>query len=279
MESAVPVAADPKVLREVEVSITARCTLACKECGFLVPHQLPPAHGDPVVELGVQLSRLRDLGFRVGTLVVLGGEPTIDGALLERALLALHAVGIASAIEVVSNGLTPQGLTARSLSLIDRFTVSVYGYDDDLLDRWRRWLGTVAPGVELRLRRTDAWDQWTARHSVTPDEAQRMYEACWYRRHCITVERGRVFACSRIAKLGRDREGIELAGGATRDDVEAYLNAPRAFDSCADCTPMMNLATVPVGEQPDDRVARLQRRAIDWLDRAIAVATDGGGVA
>ena len=103
-------------LREVEVSITARCTLACRECGFLVPDQPEPARGEPVSEHTAALEQLRRLGVRIGSLAVVGGEPTFDGALLERAVRAFRGTGVADRIEVVSNGLTPRGVTAGTLA-------------------------------------------------------------------------------------------------------------------------------------------------------------------
>jgi hypothetical protein len=257
-------------IREVEVSITPRCTLACRDCGFLVPDQPKPSRGEPVGELLAGLEHLHRLGIRIGSLAILGGEPTIDGALLERAVLVFRGEGVADRIEVVSNGLTPQGVTLGTLAAIDRFTISVYGLDDILLDRWRQWLSRVALHVELSIRRNEGgWDLWSERRRVPPERAQAMYEACWYRRHCTTLERGRVFACSRIAKLARDDEGLPLTAATTFAEVEAYLHRPEALPSCATCTPMMGLPTIPAGVQPDDRIHRLQRRAIAWLDKAL----------
>ena len=267
----------PRVtLGEVEVSITGRCTLACDQCGFLVPDQPAPSIGDSVDELSGSLSHLCRLGIHVEDLAILGGEPTTNRRLLERAAVELRALGVANRIEVVTNGLTPQGLSLRALRAIDRVVVSVYGYDDALLDRWSRWLGAVAPSVELRFRRNDGgWDRWTDIVTIDEATANRIYSDCWYRRRCVTVERGRLFACSRIPKLGRDNEGLVLDAATTLSDVQGYLTRPTALPSCFDCTPMLNLPTVPAGVQPDDRIDRLQRRAIAWLEAALARAVVG----
>lgn len=262
-----------KTIREVEVSITRQCTLACDECGFLVPNQPEPALGEPVGEILGGLRHLKDLGIRIGNLIILGGEPTINRDLLERAVQAFRSEAITDSIEVVSNGLTPHGVTIKALAAIDRFTISVYGLNNALLDRWKRWLLHVAPHVELSIRRSDGgWDRWSEERRVPPERAQAMYEGCWYRKHCTTIERGRVFACSRIAKLSRDNEGLLLQGNTTFADIDAYLHQPDALPSCSTCTPMMGLPMVPAGVQPDDRIQRLQHRAMTWLDEAITRA-------
>lgn len=258
-------------IREVEVSITSRCTLACLECGFLVPDQPSPSIGEPIDELVRALRILRDANVRVGSLGVLGGEPTINGPLLERAVVAFRALGVAEHIEVVSNGLTPRGLSATAARAIDRFTISDYGLDERLLGRWREWLAILAPGVELVVRgQGDGWDAWTTLRRVSPERAQTFYDACWYRKHCVTVERGRLFSCSRIPKFARDDEGLLLTEGTTFDAIETWLHRAHALPSCRSCTPMMDLPKVPAGVQPDARLPALQARALAWLDDAIS---------
>jgi hypothetical protein len=262
-------------LQEVEVSITSRCTLACAECGFLVPRQPPPSRGnDPVQDVSSVLSRLHAIGVGTRSLAVMGGEPTIDGAILGRAIRAIRATNFTERLEVVTNGLTPAGLVGDALAAIDQVTISVYGVSEGLLDRWRRWLSLSAPHVRLVLRRNEGgWDAWTEFRQVSVEEAQRMYERCWFRRHCVTVERGRLFLCSRIAKLSQYAEGIPIDSGTSIEDVRSYLNRSDALASCASCTPMMNLPAVTAGVQPDDRVASLEPRATAWLDAAIERAS------
>ena len=264
------------VIPEVEVSITARCTLACDNCGFLVPNQPEPAHGDAVDELAEGLEHIARCGVRIRSLAVVGGEPTLNAALLTRAVRRFRGVSVADRIEIVSNGLTPQGVSVDALAGIDRFTISNYGYDGGLIDLWRQWLTTAAPHVELVLRDGQAgWDPWSDSAAVTAAEAQTMWDNCWYRKHCVTIERRRLFACSRIPKLSRDSEGLMLTATTTCRDIEAYLNGSVALPSCATCTPMMGLPTVTGGVQPDDRIQRLQRRAIAYLQARLDGAESG----
>jgi len=262
-------------IRELEVSITRRCNLACAQCGFMVPDQPPPAHGDVAQEAAAGLAQLWRLGIRIGTLVVLGGEPTLDADHLVRTLCALRGVGNFDRVEVVSNGLHPQGLTVEALPYIDRFVVSVYFDEPELSELWRRWLAVVAPHVELQLRvHADGWDRWLGNERVDDARAQQLYDACWYRKHCVTLERGRLFACSRIPKLARDAEGLPLNDEATLAAVTDYLNGDQFLPSCRTCVPMMGLGTVRPGVQPDGRITRLTGRAMAVLSARVA-ATEG----
>jgi hypothetical protein len=188
-------------------------------------------------------------------------------------VLAFRQSGVAHRLEVVSNGLTPRGLTPTTLANLDRLTISVYGLDELLLEHWRAWIGQTAPSVELVFRHAhEGWDAWTEVRTVSKPRAQAMYEKCWYRRHCVTLERGRLFACSRIAKLARDEEGIEVTSRTTAAEIRSYLHSKLPHESCASCTPMMGLPVVPAGVQPDNRIERLQRNAIAWLDESLRKA-------
>ena len=265
-------------IRELEVSITRRCNLACAQCGFMVPDQPSPALGDVAQEAAAGIAHLGRLGIRIGTLVVLGGEPTLDGGRLVRVLRALRGVGNFDRLEVVSNGLHPQGLTTEALQYIDRFVVSVYFDDSALSELWSRWLAAVAPHVELQLRlHADGWDRWTGDERVDDARAQQLYDACWYRKHCVTVERGRLFACSRIPKLARDAEGLPLTDDVTLASVTDYLNRNRFLPSCQTCVPMMELGTVTPGVQPDGRLVRLTTRAIRVLAARVSAAESQSG--
>jgi hypothetical protein len=189
-------------------------------------------------------------------------------------LTKIAAVGIADRLEVVTNGLTPRGLTKISLQKIDRLSISVYGLGEVIRDRYHAWISLVAPHVELVFRMNEeGWDPWNNEREVSATQAQAMFDECWYRRHCATVERGRLFVCSRIAKLSRDDEGLAITPGITLSTVRAYINRPQFLPSCATCTPMMGLELVPAGVQPDDRIPRLEERAIAWLDTEIRNAT------
>lgn len=261
-------------IRELEISITSRCNLACAQCGFLVPDQPEPTLDEPVAEISGVLDILFHIGVRVRSLAILGGEPTIDGRLLERVLSRLAAIGIAERLEVVTNGLTPRGLTETSLRHLGRLSISVYGLSEALRERYRTWLEIVAPRVDVVFRMNEnGWDPWTGRHQVSPARAQEMFDSCWYRRHCVTLERRRLFVCSRIPKLNKDDEGLIISPTTTLDEISRYLNQTRAMPSCATCTPMMGLPSVSAGVQADDRLPRLERRAVAWLDTAILNAS------
>lgn len=253
-------------IRELEVSITNKCNLACDHCGFHVPHQPSPAIENTISELSEALQHLKRLNVWVDSIAIMGGESTLYSNLLEETLAAVSAIGNCGRIEVVTNGLIPKGLSIKALKYINRLSISQYFEDTELVSLWKRWVKTVAPHVELIFRtHKDGWDQWFGEKVVSDEEAQEMFTACWYRKHCVTIERKKLFLCSRIPKLEADDEGIAINHDTTIDHILAYLNRKDFLPSCKACIPMMGLPKVEPGMQPDNRIDISISKAANYL--------------
>lgn len=258
----------------MELSITTSCNLACVECGFFIPNQPSLGPDDPIDAYIGTIETLHRLGVQFGSVAILGGEPTLSPQRLERILLFLKQLGVSDRIEVVTNGMRPQGLTPKALNAIDRISISIYSTDESFYELWKAWLGGSAPHIELILRRSlEGWDPVSSSLRVSEPQARAMYDSCWYRRHCTTIERGRVFHCPRIAKTSRDDEGLLITEGTTLDEVVSHLESSIVPSSCATCAPMMGLPTVKPGQQPDNRLEILQDKASQWLRSQLSSAS------
>lgn len=220
---------------------------------------------DAVTELAVALKHLERCGVTIGSLALLGGEATLAKSALRGALEVAGAANNVQAVELVTNGLTPRGVAPDALTHVNRVSLSDYTHNTQLADAWTRWLAAVAPHVELVRRQHDQWDRWTDPVDLGVAGGQAAYDTCWYRRHCVTLERGHLFVCSRIPKLGADDQALALTATTTLADIESHLTAPVAPASCRTCTPMAGLPGVAAGIQPDDRLPRLTERALAWF--------------
>ncbi len=260
-------ASGPVFIKELEVSVTEVCSLQCAHCGFFVPQQPKPALLHAVVELQEGLGTLDRLGIQVGSLALVGGEATLSPQALAGALRVARKADNVARVELVTNGLTPKGLLRDALSDIDRLSLSDYTGDGALADAWRTFLSRRAPQVKFVVRRHGQWDQVSASVDLGKAGGQSAYETCWYRRHCVTLERRRLFVCSRIPKLGLDDQGLLLDDTTTAAAIHGYLNAAHAPAACRTCAQVAGLPQVAPGVQPDDRIARLRGRALNWFDR------------
>ncbi|MHA1342014.1 MAG: radical SAM protein [Promethearchaeota archaeon] len=257
-------------LNELEVSLHNHCNLQCNECGFKIPNQIKPYIRDPIVEILKGLNIFKKNKIYIKTMVIVGGEPLLKKDILEKSVKAFKETNIVNEIEVVSNGLYPQGLTENALKYIDQFTISKYFSSNKLIHLWKAYIQKYSPQTKLNIReKTDKWDKWWGYYSVDSNTAQKMYDTCFYRRHCVTIEREKLFPCSRIAKEGNDNEGLQLSNDLTLNQIKNYLNHPKYFPSCLYCTPMMGFPKVKGGIQPDNRIEKLCKNGINFLKKKL----------
>ena len=259
-------------IRDLEVSIGNVCNLQCKECGFNIPNQRKPFITDPIKEIYNSLKILENLNIYIHRFPILGGEPTLYPNLLLKAVNQFRFLTNIQIYEVVTNGLNPKGLKLETLKNFDEISISVYFNNPVLLQLWEKWLNLIAPKIKLNIRyNLEKWDQNSGNYSVSKERAQKMFEECWYRKHCVTIERERLFACSRLAKFGDDEEdGLLLNEDTTFNDIERYLNRTNFLPSCRNCTPRMGFKKLDGGIQKNpDNFSSLQSIACNFLENEL----------
>lgn len=252
---------------ELELSINAKCNLRCKECGFFTPNQLKPTLSDDVIYEHTQaLKILQKCNIQIGSLAILGGEPTITPVLLEKSLISFSKIDSIHNIEVVSNGLYPKGLTQKGLSLINKLSISVYDNNKKFISAWKKFINRNAPHINLEFRVQKPWDITTGDYCVSKEEAMSFFKNCWYKKHCPTIERSRLFICSRSAKKGCDYDGLLLDKKIKTDDIIAYMQCNEMLISCKTCVPSMQLGKVKAGVQPNNvSLSAMMENAIRYL--------------
>ncbi len=251
------------ILPEVEVSITSACSLRCSDCGFNIPQQ-PNPWPDGLPQLKKALAILEKLQIKIESIAVLGGEPTLSKHLAAWINL-LASSEATNKIELVTNGLTPNLLDLEAIRNIDIISISNYKKEDSLIHLWMSWLQANFIDAEVRDRRHGHWDQNMQEVTLTEQEAKRVWTNCWYRKHCVTIERGRLFPCSRSAKFGPDSDGLELREDTVATEIQTHLLQTEPFASCRHCTPMAGLSPVIPAVQPDDRLPSLHAKALMFL--------------
>jgi len=257
-------------IEELEISINNNCHLSCNNCGFNIPEQPFPTKGkDTSLEVFQNLTILQNKDILIKRLVILGGEATFNKSNLEEVLSHISKLNNIRSIELVSHGLYPQGLSIKALNQITQLTISVYFQGEELIELWQKYIAINAPHVKLKLRTDKLWDQWKGNSEVDDQTAQVMFSNCWYKKHCTTIERDRLFICSRIAKESADEDGIMLSNEINQLDIINYLSRTKFLPSCKTCIPMMGLDQVPAGIQKDNRIQKMQQMAIKYFNNIL----------
>jgi len=259
----------PCQIKELELSLNTKCNLRCTNCGFIVPDQPKPFSTDVGFEEHTHSLRLlKSIGVKVGKIVVVGGEVALHRN-LNSDLKVIRTIGLADEIEVVTNGLYPQGVDAETLEVIDSLVISDYVRTECFERIWTDYVSTLHGNCSIHFRRKDSWDDWKTPVTMSEAETQQAWKTCFYRNYDITLERGRIFSCSRIAKHKRDAEGLKLVESTKIEDVQNYLNANNPHPSCSTCTPVAGLPSVEVAIQSDGRDVALSKAATKHMRQII----------
>lgn len=248
---------DSYVIPEMEISINNKCNLRCKECGFLTPNQPSPALTQDVIEEHYNcLKILEDKNIQIQSLAILGGEPLLDSGYLERAVEKIRTLKNIKQIELVTNGLLPQNLTETTLSGLNKISVSTYEYDNEFMKTWKDFVSKKNPEIKIEFRLQKKWDLNSGNITVDEEMAQNLFDECWYKKHCVTIERSKLFVCSMAPKHKSDSDGLHLSQELSFAEIVNYMERPKALNHCSKCIPAMKLGKVDGGVQSDNRCVK-----------------------
>lgn len=255
-------------IKELEISLNTKCNLRCVNCGFKIPNQpSPTSASDGNDEHVDSLVHLKRLGLRIGKIVLVGGEIAFHPS-LNVDIKRIKAVSIADQIEVVTNGLYPQGFDRETLELIDSLVISDYVRTKSFESIWKRYVVSLSNDVDLSFRRKDSWDDWHTPVQMTTSATKQAWDTCFYRNYDVTLERGRLFSCSRIAKNQKDNEGLKVSTLISLSEIGGYLNSTIPRPSCSSCSPVAGLPPVEVAKQPNNKPIKLSQRAIAHMKQS-----------
>jgi hypothetical protein len=233
---------------KLEYNLADHCNLSCRECSHLSPYvrkHFPSADG-----FERDLLRLAQV-YRVHRFRFVGGEPLLNREIL-RFVQAVRRSGIASEIEVVTNGLLLDRIDEELLPHLDSICVSAYPGVGDLNpllrsagQRCRRH------AVRLRVEHIDRFRRMQL-PGPNPDEALvgEIFTSCliahtW---SCQTFYDGFFYLCSRpiytasyLEKRGlsttenKQSDGIALHEPDLLARLRAYLQSQKPLSACQHC--------------------------------------------
>lgn len=254
-------------IRELELTLTNKCNLTCFGCGFDVPNQIAATDDGAGIDQHLQaLVRLREIGISVAKIVLVGGEAALVKDLDEQ-IFKMREIGICQEIELVTNGLYPRGVTTQVLSKIDSLVISDYICTAEFSDLWERYLNKNMFQGKVDFRRKDAWDDLLAEVENSSGMTEQHWDECFYRTYDVTLERGRLFSCSRIAKKKWDDQGLVIGSETSKQNVIDYLLSDLPKDACYSCATVCQSSNIPVAQQVSSDLHRIVEKAQTYLKK------------
>lgn len=202
--------------------------------------------------------------------VILGGEPLQHPDLLEL-MDVVKESGIADRVRVLTNGIRLHKMTDLFWGQLEDLKISVY--PDGVTPESNVELARAKQaehGFELSFYDV-ASDPFRAVLTPAPrgdEDAQRTYDACWYRSNTRKIEQGHLYRCCTSATISKnllglppDHDGIAL-DGITVETLEAFLGRGEFMESCRRCHGNMG-PRIHWSEQRD---------RVKWLDVSMVAA-------
>jgi hypothetical protein len=255
-------------IRELEITVTNKCNLTCRGCGFNVPNQIAAVSGEGIDQHIAALNKLKSLGLLIGKIVLVGGEAALTKSLAEY-ITQIRLVSNTDQIELVTNGLYPQGINTEVLNQLDSLVISDYICTDRFESIWRQYLKANDYTNKIDFRRKGAWDDLLSEVDNDAVETEEHWKTCFYRNCDVTLERGRLFSCSRIAKKKWDEQGLLIESITSVTEIEEYLNSSKPKKACYSCATVGNCSQIPVAEQVSTNLEKVVTKAEKYMDKVI----------
>lgn len=252
-------------IRELELSINSQCNLNCIGCGFNVPNQLPPYSKLGIEEHITALINLKRCGIKIDKIVIAGGEATIFKDLYSTVKI-IKSLNISKEIELVTNGLYPKGVSSGLLNILDSIVISDYIKTNAFESAWIDFLQGHNFKGNVDFRRKDAWDDLLSEVYNSKEETERHWQTCFYRKFDVSLERSRIFSCSRIAKKGWDDQGLLIDDSTTIDQVINYLSDEKPKEACYSCATINRKSSISVAVQSSGNLERIAEKSIQYLN-------------
>jgi organic radical activating enzyme len=251
-------------ISELTISVTNKCNLTCKGCGFDVPNQISPVIGGSIDQHIESLVLLKSIGVKLGKLVIVGGEAALVKSLSDY-ISKIKSLGVADKIELVTNGLYPKGVTKQVLEQLDSLVISDYVCTESFESDWNNYLNYFGYMGEVDFRRKDAWDDLFGEVDNDYLETKEHWKHCFYRKYDVTLERGRLFSCSRIAKKNWDEQGLLINTETSIDSIKEYLTSNQPKKACYSCATVGACSQIPVAEQVNSDLVKISNKAMAFL--------------
>ncbi len=233
---------------KLEFNLAAHCNYACDECSHFSPHLAPAlADYDNFVRDLKALARV----YRVRRFRFVGGEPFLHKGILDY-VEAVRSAGIASAIQVCSNGSLLHKVDDAVFRAIDMLSISWYPddrCDADKIELVRR--KCREHGVQLKVERIDRFREMQLDEAIADEGlVDHIYRSCQIAHAwgCQTFLDGYFYLCSRPLFLGQylalkgihlghapQAEGVALHEDGLLERLQAYLHRTQPLPSCRYC--------------------------------------------
>jgi organic radical activating enzyme len=243
---------------QIEVSVTARCNLKCRDCADCYPYYQNPAHRNTRNVIAA-LRKLADFSDCIEQVSILGGEPFMSPDLVE-VLRAIRGIRTVNHIRIITNGSVMPGKSVFDAIAENSCMIFISHYGD--LSRFADKIRQECEkrGIVCVVARNVEWHDLGSpleSRKRTEDETKRLFDGCVLGKINYLIE-NKLYSCARgahIFELGLvpeangdcfDLSRVDADDEAAREALMAFLRHPRPLGSCAHCNGFTEPSSLPM---------------------------------
>lgn len=189
---------EPLQIQHVELMVTERCTLRCKDCSALVPFFRNPDDVD-LKEFGPSFDRFIESVNFISELSVLGGEPFLNQKLPEfiQKYFDSDKIGM---VAFYTNGTIIPNKNYLKMLIHSKVWVHISDYGDFSKNIWKLTELFDEMGVQYFVRRYEDWQNAGDFRERQKSEAELsdQFNKC-FKAKCYSFYKGRLYCCSRAS--------------------------------------------------------------------------------
>ena len=250
-------------LYHVEIPVTQRCTLKCKDCSFMMPYFEHPKDYE-VDDLLTYMDRLFECVDTIQIFRILGGEPFVYKE-LDKIISKALACNKVKTVDVVTNGtLVPSGKVLDTLKN-SRLTVQISDYGDISYKKNELQKACEERGIKCVIRSMADKNWFSAgdlhfRGKVAADIKAQLKKCAGI---CRSFQNGKLYFCPR-ASFGTllgipnpPKDYVDFTCSADKNELRKQiyeLNQRKGFLACNYCDEGTDeYRPIPPAEQIQDR--------------------------
>lgn len=205
---------------EFDIHIINACNLSCKRCSILDFSFQGEEKGvinkfttyEDVVK---QVELIKDWGYQLETLKILGGEPTTHPKFPEIVDYLVDSQ-VAKRVWVNTNALNMTEKVIKACSKLDKVLISVYPLVDINVNQLKLWKesGMAKEFNKTHITLIDAFECYGEGQPHIEYSQKLNWERCWQKFNCRVIEGDQLYQCS--VAYGEKAEGMHISEWGTK---------------------------------------------------------------
>ena len=208
---------------QFDIHIINACNLSCKRCSVLDYKYKAEEYGVinkflTLNQVKEQVNLIKDWGYQLEILKILGGEPTTHPQFPEIVDFLLDS-GVAKEVWLNTNALNMTEKVVSACSKLDKILISIYPMVDTNTNQVAEYKnsGLTRQFKKVHIAVMTSFEKFGVPQPHLQYTPEGNWKRCWQKEFCRTIEGETMYQCA--ISFGRKAEGIHISKWGTQLDT------------------------------------------------------------